>query len=234
MPRVGSSTISTFGPSASHLASTTFCWLPPLKRRRLDLDRWRLDLQLAADRAPRPGAPRVSETSRGARSGRAPGATRSRESRSPRRARLTGDPRARERSRGGWRLRARRSCSGCPPRLIGSGDRRLDAEDRLRDFRPAGADQTGHPEDLAAADGERHGVLRISPGSQPVDAEVVAARRSRARPRRARRSMSRPTISRIMLSCVSSSCASAPAFAPSRRTTARSAIACTSPSRCVM
>src|SRR5690606_23197434 len=29
MPRVGSSTISTFGPVASHLASTTFCWLPP-------------------------------------------------------------------------------------------------------------------------------------------------------------------------------------------------------------
>lgn len=29
MPRVGSSTISTFGPVASHLARTTFCWLPP-------------------------------------------------------------------------------------------------------------------------------------------------------------------------------------------------------------
>src|SRR4051794_20731817 len=29
MPRVGSSTISTFGPVASHFARTTFCWLPP-------------------------------------------------------------------------------------------------------------------------------------------------------------------------------------------------------------
>ena len=29
MPRVGSSTISTLGPVASHLARTTFCWLPP-------------------------------------------------------------------------------------------------------------------------------------------------------------------------------------------------------------
>src|SRR6185437_6869074 len=30
MPRVGSSTISTVGFRPSHLASTTFCWLPPL------------------------------------------------------------------------------------------------------------------------------------------------------------------------------------------------------------
>ena len=30
MPRVGSSTISTPGFLPSHLASTTFCWLPPL------------------------------------------------------------------------------------------------------------------------------------------------------------------------------------------------------------
>src|SRR4051812_2279298 len=29
MPRVGSSTMSTLGPVASHLARTTFCWLPP-------------------------------------------------------------------------------------------------------------------------------------------------------------------------------------------------------------
>ena len=29
MPRVGSSTISTAGLRLSHLASTTFCWLPP-------------------------------------------------------------------------------------------------------------------------------------------------------------------------------------------------------------
>src|SRR5207302_963340 len=29
-PRVGSSRISTFGSVASHFASTTFCWLPPL------------------------------------------------------------------------------------------------------------------------------------------------------------------------------------------------------------
>jgi hypothetical protein len=30
MPRVGSSMISRAGSVASHLASTTFCWLPPL------------------------------------------------------------------------------------------------------------------------------------------------------------------------------------------------------------
>ena len=29
MPRVGSSRISSRGFEASHLASTTFCWLPP-------------------------------------------------------------------------------------------------------------------------------------------------------------------------------------------------------------
>ena len=64
---------------------------------------------------------------------------------------------------------------GVPARLHGSGDRRFDAEDRQRDFRPAGADQTGHAENLAAADGERHGMLRIAPGAQPVDPEVLAA-----------------------------------------------------------
>jgi len=31
IPRVGSSKISTFGAIISHLASTTFCWLPPDK-----------------------------------------------------------------------------------------------------------------------------------------------------------------------------------------------------------
>ena len=30
MPRVGSSMISSWGLVASHLAMTTFCWLPPL------------------------------------------------------------------------------------------------------------------------------------------------------------------------------------------------------------
>ncbi len=30
-PRVGSSTIKSLPPRASHLAKTTFCWLPPLK-----------------------------------------------------------------------------------------------------------------------------------------------------------------------------------------------------------
>ena len=30
MPRVGSSMISSWGSVASHLAMTTFCWLPPL------------------------------------------------------------------------------------------------------------------------------------------------------------------------------------------------------------
>ena len=37
MPRVGSSKIRTFGSSASHLARTTFCWLPPERFAARDL-----------------------------------------------------------------------------------------------------------------------------------------------------------------------------------------------------
>ena len=45
MPRVGSSTISTRGSVASHLASTTFCWLPPDRVDTGSVEPRRLDLQ---------------------------------------------------------------------------------------------------------------------------------------------------------------------------------------------
>src|SRR4051794_8524774 len=42
MPRVGSSTIRTLGSVDSHLASTTFCWLPPDSVPTLSLREWNL------------------------------------------------------------------------------------------------------------------------------------------------------------------------------------------------
>ena len=41
MPRVGSSRMSTLGLSASHLASATFCWLPPDRRLTGDVEQRR-------------------------------------------------------------------------------------------------------------------------------------------------------------------------------------------------
>ncbi len=41
MPRVGSSRISSFGSVASHLASTTFCWLPPERNPTGSSRRWK-------------------------------------------------------------------------------------------------------------------------------------------------------------------------------------------------
>ena len=40
MPRVGSSTISSFGAIDNHFASTTFCWLPPDSVPTLSPRRW--------------------------------------------------------------------------------------------------------------------------------------------------------------------------------------------------
>ena len=48
MPRVGSSTISTCGSVASHLASTTFCWLPPERTSTGSRRRWYLSCRRAA------------------------------------------------------------------------------------------------------------------------------------------------------------------------------------------
>src|SRR4051795_6030186 len=48
MPRVGSSTISTFGPVASHFPRTTFCWLPPDNVPTLSPSRWYLSCSRAA------------------------------------------------------------------------------------------------------------------------------------------------------------------------------------------
>ena len=51
MPRVGSSMISSVGSVASHLAMTTFCWLPPLMVRGVHVERAGLHLEPAGPRA---------------------------------------------------------------------------------------------------------------------------------------------------------------------------------------
>src|SRR5215207_5113687 len=48
IPRVGSSTISSFGSVASHLASTTFCWLPPERNPAGSSRRWNLSCSRVA------------------------------------------------------------------------------------------------------------------------------------------------------------------------------------------
>jgi hypothetical protein len=57
-----------------------------------------------------------------------------------------------------------------------SGERRLNAEDRLRDFRPPGSDETGNAEDLTATYSKRHCFVRVAPGAQTLNPEELILR----------------------------------------------------------
>ena len=94
-------------------------------------------------------------------------------------------------------------------------ERRVHAEDRLRHFRPARADQAGEAEDFAPRHLEADGVGGRYARAQPAHLEGRAGLRPRARTEKS--SSSRPIISETMLSCVISLAASSPTFRPSRK-----------------
>ena len=64
MPRVGSSRIRTRGFDASHLASTTFCWLPPDSAPTELVDAGHPDVELLACTRRRPRAPSAARSSK--------------------------------------------------------------------------------------------------------------------------------------------------------------------------
>ena len=155
MPRVGSSMISTFGSVASHLPSTTFCWLPPesvptgasrspaFRRRRLPQSAASVD-SLFAEMRPcfisRPST--VSDALRAMlNSSASPCARRSSgTSARPARTAAAGLPDA----------------SGLPAIFTSPASTRIDAEDRPRDFAAPRADESRQRDDLARVDIERY------------------------------------------------------------------------------
>ena len=154
MPRVGSSTISTFGPVASHLPSTTFCWLPPDSVPTLSCRRW----NFSCSRAAHSSASEFSALLRisPARDERA----------QPRQRDVAGDrevhhqallaavlgDEAEAGAHGGERAPAGQALAR---HLDVAGVGLVDAEDRAGDLAAAGADEPGERDDLAGADVER-------------------------------------------------------------------------------
>ena len=177
MPRVGSSTISTRGLVDSHLASTTFCWLPPdsvdtgsVSRPALTCSRSR---PVARPRA-RSAAP-SSRPNRLSDQRRVSVALRSTDSSMTR-------PCWR-RSSGTSARPAAIAAAGRPAGQPPAGDAHLarvvavDAEHGPDHLAAAGADQAGQGDDLAAADGEAD----VGEDARPGQAADLERARRRAR-----------------------------------------------------
>ena len=151
MPRVGSSMMRMRGSVASHLPSTTFCWLPPESwpttcsgpRARMP------SCLIEAARAQRPRA-EVDEDAAGDAARATASETFSRDGHRPDQALQAailghiGDAEVARLPRR-WR-----SLTGWPSSSIVARGRRRDAEDRQRELGAAGADEAGDAEDLAA------------------------------------------------------------------------------------
>ena len=153
MPRVGSSTISTFGLVASHLPSTTFCWLPPDSVPTLSPSRWYLSCSRAAhSSASEFSAPlRISPVRASARRRVSDDVAGDREvHHEPLLAAVLGDE-AEPGTHGGERAAAGELLAGD---LDAARVGLVDAEDRARHLTAAGADEPGQRDDLAGADFE--------------------------------------------------------------------------------
>ena len=147
-PCVGSSKTMTRGRSASHLPSTTFCWLPPLSVATGVFDRRGLDRQRGRDRAGRPRPRGARDTTERGRTRPAPAASRSRERSSRPRRRTGADPRAPGRRLADGVAR-RANLRAAAVEEDASGQAHADAADRLGQLGAARADQAGDAEHLA-------------------------------------------------------------------------------------
>ena len=231
MPRVGSSTISSFGFVASHLASTTFCWLPPDSVPTGSSSRWYLSCSLvphslasAFSAAERIRPPLASDAE--------PRQRRVARDREVHHEALLAAVLGHEADAGAHRRRRLAGRQAPAVDLDVAGVRAVDAEDRARDLAAARADEPGERDDLARphveADVEEHALAR-----EPVHAQHGRADRRRpasgtARSARARPSggPSRPGV----MSAIRASCTTA----PSRITVTVSQIEKTSSRRCEM
>ena len=174
MPRVGSSMIRTFGPVASHLPSTTFCWLPPERNPTGSESFWNFSCSLVAQSdaslasEPEPITPsllrsacrRVRPMLRSIESSITRPCWRRSSGTSPMPAFIAAARRA------GLELDA------VDGDVAGVG--RVDAEDRARDLAAARADEARERDDLAAVDVEgdvdEHALAR-----EPRDLEHLLA-----------------------------------------------------------
>ena len=240
MPRVGSSSSSTFGSVASHLASTTFCWLPPLRLRTA--------LAAATASSPRSrSTKRTDELPLARRVAAGPAATCDARlarlafsatlmSRAP--ARRPCDPRARARGPARWRPAATRIATGWPSTqhspvaACGAGRRAFQAA-------PSGRHPSGRRRRAPRRDARERYVAHAEVAARVADAAatVLDAQHSVAEAGGRSRNIvrqSRPTIMRTISSCVTSPNGLVATDRPSRITVTSSAMCGSSSSLCVM
>ena len=151
MPRVGSSTISSFGPVASHLPSTTFCWLPPDSVPTLSLSRWYFSCSRAAHSSASEFSSllRISPSARERAQARQRRVARDREvHHEPLLAAVLGH----EADAGAHRGERAAAGQALARHLDVAGVGLVDAEDRARHLAAPGADEPGQRDDLAGAD----------------------------------------------------------------------------------
>ncbi len=235
MPRVGSSKIITLGFIESHLASTTFCWLPPGERADGGADRRRLDAERAACWRSAPPASASRLTSDGGGVGREIGQRDVLGHREVEHAgRSACDPPARDRCRCRWHRAASRSARGRPSsRSSPPSMRSMPNTARASSVRPD-ADQAGQARESRRARTSRlTPLIWIGGGAHVLDARAPARR---AAPPAECRAIS----GRVRSSAGSwrrggsRRAASSPTARPSRSTTTRSAQCSTSFRRCEM
>ena len=230
MPRVGSSRMSSFGLLASHLPRTIFCWLPPDNLPTI----WSSELVLTLNRA----TPSLASASSAARSMK-PSA---RHSRKRGKREIVADAhwphqalRAAILRHIGDAQRARFAGRADAHRLAAEQDlpgvRRRHAENCLREFASARADQTGEADDFAGAHGQRNAARHRS--SHEI-AHLEHWRANSAAIFGNRLSIRRPTIIERVRRRTSPQPDAVPTCAPSRSTVTRSASAKISSMRWLM
>ena len=180
MPRVGSSRMRTVGFDASHLASTTFCWLPPERAATIWSTPVIFTLNCSVYSSATARSADARTRSRGKSRGRIGRVTFCGDREAQHEALLVpvlgqvGDP-------GVHRSRRAGEAHGRPPKPDLTGVALVDPEQDARNLGPAGPDQAREADDLAGPDREADVAERRLPGS---------GRRPRAAPRR---SASRPS-----------------------------------------
>ena len=172
MPRVGSSKMIARGCIASHLASTTFCWLPPES----------VPTSVATPGARMPRRRRSVSASAALRA--AVDQAHPRQRRQLRQRDVLGDGEVEHDARGLAVLRhqvdalrrsrraASRPATAPPVEPDRPPSSRVDAEDRPRQLGPPGADQPGEAEDLAPPHRE---VDRARPDSVAVAKPAISS-----------------------------------------------------------
>ena len=181
MPRVGSSKMSTCDSAKSHLATTTFCWLPPERKRTTWAGDWAL-----MERASMSASVSAASLAVWSRPRRTTASSRvivvfwaqvmSRMRPCDLRSSVSRQMPARTASRGSRMLNLLTADAQRPSR------RAVGTEDGAHGLRAAGAHEPGDAHDLARTDAQGDG-LRVAAIGEPVDRQQLLRQRGRRRGR---------------------------------------------------